>query len=109
MIKFLAFLLILCILFGVATTRALVFGTFGIIILAVLGLFAVCFLIYAYDALRDKRTPEQKAKDKEIEKKKNKEAMATNKRALVFWCKMMIALFVPIALICFLLVFLLKK
>lgn len=85
MIKFLVFLVILVILFGVETTRALVFGGASIIGLAILGLIAVVFLIYVYDALRDKRTPEQKAKEKEIEKQKNKEAMAANKKALSFW------------------------
>ena len=68
MIKFLVFLVILVILFGVETTRALVFGGASIIGLVILGLIAVVFLIYVYDALRDKRTPEQKAKDKEKEK-----------------------------------------
>ena len=109
MIKFLVFLVILVILFGVETTRALVFGGARIIGLVILGLIALVFLIYVYDALRDKRTPEQKAKDKEIEKQKNKEAMAANKKALIFWGKMIVALIVPTILICLLLVFLTKK
>ena len=109
MFKLLALLLILVILFGVEVTRALVFGTFSIIALAILGLIALVFLIYVYDTLRDKRTSEQKAKDKEIEKQKNKEAMAANKKALIFWGKMIVALIVPTILICLLLVFLIKK
>ena len=85
MLKVLAFLLILVILFGVEATRGLVFGAFSIIFWAVLALFCFCLIVYVIDALRDKRTPEQKAKDKALEKKKNKEAMDTNKKALSFW------------------------
>jgi Na+/melibiose symporter-like transporter len=109
MFKLLAFLLILCILFGVEATRAFIFGTVGFIFWVVVAIVGFCLLVNVYDELRDKRTPEQKAKDKEIEKQKNKEAMAANKKALIFWGKMMVALIVPTILVCLLLVFLIKK
>lgn len=60
MIKFLAFLLILCILFGVEATRSLIFGTFGFIFWAFIILAGIGLVI---DLLKDKRTPEQKETD----------------------------------------------
>lgn len=86
MLKVLAFLLILVILFGLEATRAFIFGSFSVIALAFLGLLGFCFLVYALNALGGKTdNKEQKAKDKALEKKKNKEAMDTNKKALSFW------------------------
>lgn len=67
MIKFLAFLLILCIMFGVEATRSFIFGTFGFIFWTIAILAGIGLLI---DLFKDKRTPEQK----EADEKKKKEA-----------------------------------
>lgn len=109
MLKVLAFLLILVILFGVATTRALVFGLFGIIFWAIFALFCFCLIVYVVDALKDARTPEQKAKDKALEKKKNREAMAANKRALAFWSKALVIIILSVTILSLLAIYLIKK
>ena len=64
MFKFLAFIVILCILFGVEAARSFIFGTFGFIFWIVAGLY-VAYLLYS--VFRDKRTPEQKEADKKAE------------------------------------------
>lgn len=108
MLELLAFLLILVILFGVAATRTLVFGAFSIIFWVFIAILSAAFLIYTIDALKDKRTPEQKARDKEIEKKKNKEAMESNRKALVFWGKAIVIITVPVAIFTIILFYLIK-
>lgn len=72
MIKFLAFLLILCIMFGVEATRSFIFGTFGFIFWTIAILAGIGLLI---DLFKDKRTPEQK----EADEKKKKEAELADK------------------------------
>lgn len=68
MFKLLAFLLILCILFGVEATRAFIFGSVSIVVLVVLGILGLCLLIYALNALGGGKEPEQK---KNVPKKEN--------------------------------------
>lgn len=68
MFKLLAFLLILCVLFGVETTRWLFFGSVSIVVLVVLGILGLCLLIYTLNALGGKKEPEQK---KNVPKKEN--------------------------------------
>lgn len=108
MFKLLAFLLILVILFGVEATRALIFGTLGFIFWIVVSIIGLFLLFDVYNELKDKRTPEQKAKDKEIEKKKNKEAMESNKKALAFWGKVIAIITVPVAIFTIMLFYLIK-
>lgn len=79
MVKFLVFLAILCILFGVETTRAFIFGAFGFIFWVVVAIVGFCLLVNVYDELRDKRTPEQK----QIDKEKNKTDPKTAKALIV--------------------------
>ena len=64
MFKLLAFLLILCVLFGVETTRELFFGTVGFIFWAIIIVVGIGLLALG---LRDDRTPEEKKKDEELE------------------------------------------
>lgn len=94
MVKFLAFLLILCVLFGVEATRSFILGTLGFVFWVVVILFGI-YLIW--DALRDKRTPEQKEKDakekkerKAAEKAYNKFWHEARKKAWFFWFKFII-------------------
>ena len=80
MVKFLVFLVILCILFGVEATRAFIFGTFGFLFWAAVAIIGFCLLVNIYDELRDKRTPEQK----KIDKEKNKGDPKANAFAYTF-------------------------
>lgn len=87
MIKFLAFLLILCILFGVEATRSLIFGTFGFIFWALIILAGIGL---AVDLFKDKRTPEQKEADakKKAEQAEKEKELAESWRASyrrIFW------------------------
>ena len=70
MFKLLAFLLILCVLFGVETTRELFFGAVGFIFWAIVIVVGIGLLALG---LRDGRTPEEKKKDEELEAKRKKE------------------------------------
>ena len=82
MFKLLAFLLILCILFGVETTRELFFGTVGFIFWAIIIVVGIWLLALG---LRDDRTPEEKKKDEELEAKRRKEAAERNKNIPWWW------------------------
>ena len=87
MIKLLALLLIMVILFGLEATRSLFFGTLGfvfwtIIILLVVGVFI--------DAFADNRTPEQKKADKQKEKEATD--YKSLKKALLLWLRIILAL-----------------
>lgn len=71
MIKFLAFLLILCIMFGVEATRSFIFGTFGFIFWALIILAGIGLII---DYCEKHNTPEKKeAREKEKARQKAKE------------------------------------
>ena len=74
MFKFLAFLVILCILFGVEATRSFIFGTFGFIFWVLAGLY-LAYL--TYELFKDRRTPEQKEKDKKEEQAAKERAKGT--------------------------------
>ena len=68
MIKFLAFILILCVLFGVEATRSFIFGTFGFIFWVIVILAAIGLVI---DYVEKHNTPEKKeAREKAKEKSK---------------------------------------
>ena len=82
MFKLLAFLLILCVLFGVETTRELFFGAVGFIFWAIVIAVGIGLLALG---LRDDRTPEEKKKDKELEAKRRKEAAERNKNIPWWW------------------------
>ena len=95
MVKLLAFLLILVILFGVEATRAFIFGTLGIAFFIFAGIIFLCLVINVYEELRDKRTPEQKKADKE----KNKTDPKTAKALIVlgiFFAFAMVAVFLAV-------------
>ena len=91
MIKFLAFLLILCILFGVEATRSLIFGTFGFIFWALIILASIGLAI---DLFEDKRTPEQK----EADAKKKAEQAKTEKEIADSWALSYKRIFWPITI-----------
>lgn len=74
MFKLLAFLLILVILFGVETTRALFFGTLGFIFWAIIILVGIGLLVLG---LKDDRTPEEKKKDEAELAERKKQAANT--------------------------------
>ena len=82
MFKLLAFLLILCILFGVETTRELFFGTVGFIFWAIIIVVGIGLLALG---LRYDRTPEEKKKDEELEAKRRKEVAERNKNIPWWW------------------------
>lgn len=82
MFKLLAFLLILCVLFGVETTRELFFGAVGFIFWAIVIVVGIGLLALG---LRDGRTPEEKKKDEELEAKRKKEAEELNKNIPWWW------------------------
>ena len=87
MIKFLAFLLILCILFGVDATRSFIFGTLGIGAVAIIGLLAFCLFIYLLNAIDDKSAKRQNNKDEnrqDNEHKRQKEKLEQKNPALTF-------------------------
>ena len=98
MIKFLAFLLILCVLFGVEATRSLIFGTFGFIFWALIILAGIGLAI---DLFKDKRTPEQKEAD--AKKKAEAEAKAKGDKKSNIIAYSLLALFlIAIGIIIFL-------
>lgn len=90
MFKILALLAILSILFGVEATRQLVFGTFNVVLWAIIAIFVLWAIFDLYDQLRDKRTPEQKAEDKAREKARAKAVRKEYKKVFVFWAKVII-------------------
>lgn len=98
MIKFLAFLLILCILFGVEATRSLIFGTFGFIFWTLIILASIGLVI---DLFKDKRTPEQKEAD--AKKKADAEAKAKGDKKSNIIAYILLALFlIAIGIVIFL-------
>lgn len=78
------------VLFGVEATRQLVFGTFNLVLWIIIGVFILWAICELYDGLRDKRTPEQKAKDKAEQKALAKEARKEYKKVFIFWAKVII-------------------
>lgn len=82
MFKLLAFLLVLCILFGVETTRELFFGTVGFIFWAIIITVGIGLLALG---LRDGRTAEEKKKDEELDAKRKKDAEELNKNIPWWW------------------------
>lgn len=82
MFKLLAFLLILCVLFGVETTRELFFGAVGFIFWAIVIAVGIGLLALG---LRDDRTPEEKKKDEELDAKRKKDAEELNKNIPWWW------------------------
>jgi len=98
MIKFLAFLLILCIMFGVEATRSFIFGTFGFIFWTIAILAGIGLLI---DLFKDKRTPEQKEAD---EKKKKEAELAAkgDKKSNIIAYILLALFFVAIGIVIFL-------
>lgn len=96
MFKLLAFLLILCILFGVETTRELFFGTVGFIFWAIIIVVGIGLLALG---LRDGRTPEEKKKDDELEAKRKKEAEQDKRDAPAWMIVLGAAIFLAICLL----------
>ena len=87
MIKFLAFILILCVLFGVEATRSFIFGAFGFIFWVIVILAAIGLVI---DYVEKHNTPDkkearkkEKAAQKEKEKAELEQIHAAYRR--IFW------------------------
>ena len=106
MFKLLAFLLILVILFGIETTRALFFGTLSVLFWGLLIIVGIGVLI---DALKDGRTPEEIKKAKEEEREANKAAMKANKSALLFWLKTIVIIALATTAVSVIIIAIVKK
>ena len=82
MIKFLAFLLILIILFGLEATRAIIFGSFGFIFFIIAGIILIGLIISFIESAKpgeDKPEPKSEPVD-----------YTSHKKALLFWLKAII-------------------
>lgn len=101
MFKILALLAILSILFGVEATRQLVFGTFNVVLWVIIAILILWAIFELYDALRDRRTPEEIAEDKARQKEITKASIKAYGSALVFWIKVTIIVALSITALVF--------
>lgn len=92
MIKFLAFLIILVILFGVEATRAIIFGAFGFIFFITIALVLISFIIDFIEKNKEKEpAPKEKTREEPAD-------YTSHKNALIFWFKAIVIISIAVSI-----------